>query len=335
MATYNGERYLQEQLDSIARQTLQPLELVITDDGSTDATLEILESFAPNVPFAVRIFRNQTRLGYADNFLKAASLCHGDLIAFCDQDDIWMQQKLSVCAGFFDDPEVLLAAHSALTVLDSGKRGRRFPRFATTRVSGLAASNPFAFVHGFAIVIRRKLLDIASTSSRPEKLLGHDQWCWFLAASAGKIATVRDVLALYRQHQNNLFGVRQATVSGQTKGVIQTLTYDATANSELACSQILWNAAKQSSDRAERLKETAKRLEVRARLHRIRTRIYSKDSGLLQRLEAFMRIFLLAGYLPDQSRTRLGPRAGIKDVFYGVTGAYQLFVPTPETSKET
>src|SRR3954470_19575459 len=69
MATYEGERYIGEQLESLARQKLLPFELFVTDDGSTDGTLDILNAFSEGSPFPVRIFRNSTRLGYEENFL--------------------------------------------------------------------------------------------------------------------------------------------------------------------------------------------------------------------------------------------------------------------------
>ncbi|MGA8529432.1 MAG: glycosyltransferase, partial [Acidobacteriaceae bacterium] len=122
MATYNGEKYIREQLDSIARQSLLPYELVVTDDGSTDGTLEMVEDFARSAPFPVKIHRNDVRLGFADNFFKAASLCEGELIAFSDQDDVWLEDKLSVCSSHFVDPDVFLVAHSAWTLLASGER---------------------------------------------------------------------------------------------------------------------------------------------------------------------------------------------------------------------
>ena len=121
MATYNGDRYIGEQLDSLARQKLLPLELVVTDDGSSDGTLDILKAFSEGAPFPVRIFRNTTRLGYEENFLKAASLCNGDVIAFCDQDDIWMDRKLEVCAPMFADPSIVGVLHTGQSMRDSGE----------------------------------------------------------------------------------------------------------------------------------------------------------------------------------------------------------------------
>ena len=334
MATYNGEQYVREQLESIAHQDLQPLELVVADDGSTDATLQIVGDFARYAPFPVKVFRNETRLGYADNFLKAASLCRGDLIAFCDQDDVWVEQKLKVCAKFFADPEVLLVAHSAWTLLDSGERGRLFPRFKRTRVSDIGTCDPFAFVHGFAMIIRSELLEIAHIVPRPARFLGHDQWCWFWAASIGKIATLSEALALYRQHEQNVFGASEAGVALRAKNIAITVGYEEHAAFESDCSRILHAAAEQSMNVADRLRKSAARLEFRARLHRIRNQIYSKESGLMQRLMAFIRIFFLGGYMSDQSGTRLGPRAALKDMLFGVPGMYRLFVSSTPPSKE-
>src|SRR5580698_5355366 len=75
MATYNGARYVGEQLESLARQTVLPTELVVTDDNSTDNTVDIVTAFATKAPFPVHIEKNPKRLGYRDNFMKAVSLC--------------------------------------------------------------------------------------------------------------------------------------------------------------------------------------------------------------------------------------------------------------------
>ena len=131
MATYNGAQYIEEQLQSFAHQTLLPMEVVITDDGSTDATLDIAERFATTAPFAVHIHRNVQRLGYNRNFELTASKCKGDLIFFSDQDDVWFPDKLaSVVSRFNADERVMLVIngqiitdadldHSTTTMLDN------------------------------------------------------------------------------------------------------------------------------------------------------------------------------------------------------------------------
>ena len=104
MTTYNGEKYLQEQLDSFLGQNRLPDELVVCDDGSQDRTMAILESFSSRAPFPVRIYRNSAKLGYSKNFEKAGSLCTGDIIAFSDEDDVWDAQK-DVCQLFTIRPQ--------------------------------------------------------------------------------------------------------------------------------------------------------------------------------------------------------------------------------------
>ena len=97
MATFNGERFLAEQLHSIADQIVTPAELVVSDDGSTDGTLAILQEFAQGAPFPVRVLPPHPRLGFADNFLHAVEACQCDLVALCDQDDVWNERKLERC----------------------------------------------------------------------------------------------------------------------------------------------------------------------------------------------------------------------------------------------
>ncbi len=95
ICTYNGEKYLSEQLASIAAQTRLPDEMVVCDDCSSDATPDLVEEFARSAPFPVRFFRNPINLRSTKNFEHAIALCDGDFIALCDQDDIWLPEKLA------------------------------------------------------------------------------------------------------------------------------------------------------------------------------------------------------------------------------------------------
>src|SRR5215217_714545 len=94
MCTYNGARFVAEQLASIAAQTRPPDELVVCDDRSTDATIAYVREFARTAPFPVRIFENEKNVGSTKNFERALELCEGDFIAFGDQDDVWLPEKL-------------------------------------------------------------------------------------------------------------------------------------------------------------------------------------------------------------------------------------------------
>ena len=90
--TYNGEKYLREQLDSIYRQTLVPDEVIAVDDRSKDGTVDILKEYADR--YGLKYFVNEQNLGYNKNFAKGISLASGDYICLCDQDDVWMPEKV-------------------------------------------------------------------------------------------------------------------------------------------------------------------------------------------------------------------------------------------------
>ncbi len=94
MCTYNGQRFLAQQLQSFLDQTVQPDELVVCDDVSSDDSVAVVEAFAARAPFAVRVFRNPQNLGYIRNFEQAIAQCTGDLVFLCDQDDVWDPHKI-------------------------------------------------------------------------------------------------------------------------------------------------------------------------------------------------------------------------------------------------
>lgn len=95
MATYNGEKYLREQLDSILAQTVQDFELIVCDDCSTDLTMQILNEYAER-DSRIKVFENEENLGFKKNFEKVIGLCSGNYIALSDQDDIWLPEHLEV-----------------------------------------------------------------------------------------------------------------------------------------------------------------------------------------------------------------------------------------------
>jgi glycosyltransferase involved in cell wall biosynthesis len=212
LATYNGAAHLAGQLASLASQSLVPGELVVGDDGSTDATVGLVEEFARSAQFPVRLTVRSLRTGYADNFLAIARLASGSLLAFCDQDDVWHPDKLErVVAAFADSPGVVLVAHHADVVDHRGRPlGRPFPD------TGLAGRYPpgglpLAQYPGFALTVRRELLEVADPDRRPDQgdwragLMGHDAWLWLLASCTGESVILPDRLVSYRQHEN-LFG---------------------------------------------------------------------------------------------------------------------------------
>jgi len=115
MATYNGARFVRAQLDSFVAQTRRPDELVVTDDGSSDDTVAMVERFARDAPFPVHVHRNPERLNYSRNFERAISLCKGDIIFLSDQDDVWFPDKIeSVLAAFERNPDAEVVVNDQL-----------------------------------------------------------------------------------------------------------------------------------------------------------------------------------------------------------------------------
>jgi glycosyltransferase involved in cell wall biosynthesis len=204
MSTFNGERFIREQLDSLQAQTLPPFELVVGDDGSTDRTLEILNQFASEARFPVRVQRNTRCHGFSENFLQTAKRCRGDWIAFCDQDDIWLPRKLArLMEVVGSDSEIVFAAHRA-TMIDEGSNP--IGRFSAPPVERLATYR--ALTHrlwqtpsGFTQIFRRFLVQDFASDGRPPT--SHDQWVFWLANVMGRTAYLPDQLVLYRRHQTN------------------------------------------------------------------------------------------------------------------------------------
>jgi glycosyltransferase involved in cell wall biosynthesis len=221
MTTYNGAAYLQEQLDSLAAQSRPPAELVVGDDGSADTTIDILQRFAATAPFVVRVLRNPQRLGYRANFMNVARQCTGDLISFCDQDDVWRPDKLSKVVAAFEQTDVLMAFHNSLIV--DAARHPVSPFYGVPPMPAVAARltlSPWMFSYGFTQTFRAELLPAASLSGmmmdplHPSELIGHDVFFFILAAGLGCIAYLDEPLVEYRQHGKNVFGSGKRTKPG-------------------------------------------------------------------------------------------------------------------------
>ena len=232
MATYDGARFLGDQLASLAAQTLQPFELVVHDDGSSDGTLDVLAEFAHTSPFPVNLSRGKRRLGFADAFLAAAASCSGELVAFCDQDDVWLPHKLERCGAAFGAGGVLVAIHSTDVVDELLVRtGRRYPDVRTARIAAPLTSDPWLAVRGMSMVVDARLLSLADPSERPPShylpgaSMHHDEWLYALGRSLGSVAFLPDTLALYRQHGANVTGAPEGLGARLRETVTTGWTY--------------------------------------------------------------------------------------------------------------
>ncbi len=215
MATYNGSRFLLPQLESIKRQTLLPSELIISDDASTDDTYELALQFAKTAPFPTRVMRNPQRLGYIENFFRALADVRFEYIAYCDQDDIWNPQKLSICCDALVKSNAVMCAHTA-TLIDENSRpiGSFTQGIGKDQVFPPLSLSPWGLFAGFTQVFDARLLGLIPAALRgieyldPRQLLSHDRWVYFLACCFGNVITLSQPLTNYRQHPSNRFGSR-------------------------------------------------------------------------------------------------------------------------------
>lgn len=199
MACYNGAAFLKEQLDSFARQTRLPDELVACDDGSGDATVEILRAFAATAPFEVRVERNEANLGFGRNFAKAFSLCTGDVIFPSDQDDAWYPAKVATMLEWLEARPATLAVWHDAEITDEALRPVGVTKLAQIRAAGMDPAR--SFVHGGCAALRREFLDFALPF--PQEFAAHDSWFGELAAYLGGKDLVPQPLILYRIHATN------------------------------------------------------------------------------------------------------------------------------------
>lgn len=210
MATYNGAKHIIQQVDSLLRQTTPPDELVITDDCSSDATLDLVREHLAGSPCPVRIFQNDRRLGYGRNFLQAAMLCRNEYVAFCDQDDVWREDKIQSIQEAIRDSKPDLVIHGARVVDDQLRDlGTDFPVVPPGPID-LATYRNF-FVPGFAITVRRSRLVAWGAESVVADAglvdFEHDLWICMQARKDGSCLGIEKNLAFYRQHDNNTLGL--------------------------------------------------------------------------------------------------------------------------------
>lgn len=222
--TYNGSEYIQEQLESFAKQTRLPDELVICDDNSSDNTLEILEAFAKTAPFQVRIYTNKNRpLGSTKNFEKAIYLCQGEIIALSDQDDVWLATKLEKIEQEFQQGTELIFSNGE--IVDSQLCSKGYTLFEsldiTQREITLIQQEKLR-----EVLLRRNLVTGAACAfkSKHKSLIFpisenwvHDGWIAILIAIIGKSVMINEPLFLYRQHDKNQIGAGKLNICEKFK----------------------------------------------------------------------------------------------------------------------
>ena len=199
MATYNGERFLREQLSSILSQLGNVDEIVLVDDSSTDETVHIAEKFSDS---RIRIFRQARNCGVLKTFERALEEAGGEIIFLADQDDIWRPNKVSKIMSLFSDRPDLSLVLSDSFIVDARGQIISETRFRSGRFHSSALQN---FIRnrylGCAMAFRRSILGYCLPF--PCDIPMHDMWIGIVNQFVGKTAFINEPLMSYRRHDRN------------------------------------------------------------------------------------------------------------------------------------
>ncbi len=218
LATYNGERYVEEQIRSLLKQTYPHWHLIIRDDGSTDNSLSIIHRYKQNYPDAITIIEDgQVNLGACRNFGRLLERSTGDYVMFCDQDDVWLPKKIELTLGkmrsleerYGSDRPLLVytdmyVVNDALSVISDSfwhhqvfnpRIGKSLSRFLVSNVAT-----------GCTVMINKKLRDLSVPI--PEEAMMHDWWVGLISVTLGQNDYVSEPTILYRQHALNVAGAK-------------------------------------------------------------------------------------------------------------------------------
>jgi glycosyltransferase involved in cell wall biosynthesis len=212
MCTCDGAFYLAEQLESLLEQTYLPYELVVCDDASQDESFAILESFSIRAPFPVHLYHNPQRLGIRANFERVIRLCAGNVIALCDQDDVWQPNKLAVFREMFAMGMDWVCCDAEVS--DSNLHSLGYTLWQ--RVNFKHIERELAREGHFLDVLIKHFVvagaTIAFNAQTRDKLLPiphgwlYDAWIAMILAATGKVGLVETPLQRYRQHGSNALG---------------------------------------------------------------------------------------------------------------------------------
>jgi len=219
LITYNGLRYLPQQLQSILAQTRAVMHIVVSDDCSTDGTWEYLETWASQAPVRVTLVRNDPQLGLSANFEQAVSLVEADIVFSSDQDDVWLPEKVALLAAVFEADDTVQLAHTDAILVDAEGRDLGSTLFDELDISkterrDIRSGDAFRVycrrnvVTGATAAFRRRLIRLIRPLP-PKNLFYHDGWLALMAAASGRVVMLDTPTIQYRQHGANLVGVKR------------------------------------------------------------------------------------------------------------------------------
>ena len=202
MCVYNGERFIQKQIESILSQTYKEFELLILDDCSTDSSVEIINNYI-KVDQRIRLIQNPKNLGFNKNFEKGFRLSNGKLIAISDQDDIWLPEKISRLVDCIDDHILIYSNSSRIDEKDNMLSGNLDWNIHHVNNPGYKSFIDANFITGHTCLFKKELLNYILPF--PQNLFFYDWWLGFTAAYVGRVKYLDEALTKYRIHSRSVY----------------------------------------------------------------------------------------------------------------------------------
>lgn len=231
MATYNGEKYIKEQIDSILNQTYKNIQLIISDDCSTDKTREILKQYEQNDN--VKIFYQEKNLGYIKNFEFLLKNVESDLYMLSDQDDVWKKEKIEKSVEklkkenldfVFGDLEVV--DQNLNTIYESFDEYMKIDRKINKCIGSYKMQYLYNCVTGCTILSKKEHLNKVLPLPATSKYMVHDYWIGLIVSLNGKIGYIKEKYIKYRQHGNNQVGTGKETYKFKKLEQVRNLFID-------------------------------------------------------------------------------------------------------------
>ena len=198
IATYNGERYIKEQIVSILSQIKKSDEIIISDDGSTDNTLKVIQSIgAPNI----KLYHNVKEHGYTPNFENALKLAKGDYVFLANQDDIWAPEKVSVMMSYLQRYDMVISDADIINA-EGQKISDSYFKERGSKAGFWNNLVRFSFL-GCSMAFRKEILKRALPFPPNHTLCTHDNWLGIVAMSYYRTIVINDKLFHYRRHTTN------------------------------------------------------------------------------------------------------------------------------------
>lgn len=219
LCTFNGEKYISEQLDSILNQSVKVDEIIVCDDMSTDETYQILEKYKNDNPSIFKIFQNETNLKSVKNFEKAINLCSGNVIFLSDQDDIWTIEKVEKCVAIFNSKKDIEAIFTNAYLINQLNKKFNFSLFDSIYFNPKIVNK----ISLFEYLVKKKNVVTGATFcfkknstneifTFPElKNFHHDYYLALHFASQNKLYCLNENLTNYRLHDNQQVGTKNKT----------------------------------------------------------------------------------------------------------------------------